>query len=337
MRLLALILIALTAGTLAACQPELRETHGPPEGPFPETTSLVMLLSRPEVYDGRYVLTQGVINTNYGDGAIFLSREDFDAFRTVNAIRVGMDRGHDDESLRALHGRSVTVAGIFHDGVGADLHGPGVLIAQSIQSNPTGQQLTYWRTISMGPVFGMPWLMLMGLLIATTASLALAWAVPRNARRSTVPKPIWWGLLGYATLFVGWEAYLACRFLPEAFGMGIPVEFAIVTVGTAVGGALGLVGMWLSWRADRRGLVLWFVALQLLFPVVREVRRIDTWEGQLRYPFIAGHVTRYWESPTWPQDQDGWVRDYEDLNLPPPAYREEPASSTLEPSPTAPQ
>lgn len=133
------------------------------------------------------------------------------------------------------------------------------------------------------------------------------------------------------------EVYLACRFLPEAFGMGIPVEFAIVTVGTAVGGVLGLIGMWLSWRADRRGLVLWFVALQLLFPVVREVRRIDTWEGQLRYPFVAGYVTRYWESPTWPPDLDGWVRDYEDLNLPPPAYREEPAPSTLEPSPGAPQ
>lgn len=339
MRFLALILVALTTGMIAACQPPPLQYPEHSPGPHAESVPLVMLMTRPEIYDGRYVVTEGVVSTQYHEWAIFVSQEDFDQYHVLNGVSLAMEADPNDRALKALNGRHARVAGVFSEGISGHLGGSlGLLAVESIHSSPTRQQLTYWRLIEIGPLYGTPWLILLGLLVAFTAAMILITRLEPG--RSARPGPIragLWGLLVCASLLIGWEVYLASRLLPEVLFPEAPREFLVVTLGTALFGAVGLAGMWLAWRAERQGWVLAFVALQLLFPVAREVRRTDTWEGQLRYPFHPEHVTRSWESPTWPLDPMPQAFPYEEMPLPQPAYRGDTASSALEPSAPAPQ
>lgn len=320
------VTMILAAVALAACVAERPDPPRWDDDARAEFVPLVMLMTRPEVYDGRSIITQGVISTGYHDRALFVSREDYDAYRVLNGVSVAMDAAPDDPDLRALEGRSVTVVGVFSEGISGHLGGSrGLIVARAISSDPTHQQLTFWRLIGVAPAQGMPWLMILALVSAATVAMAALQAVssPFSAQPA-LSRIAWWGLLGGATLVVGWEVYLAFQFIPQIADLQIPLEFSVLTFGTAASGGIGLIGTWLAWRAGHRGLAVAFVALGLLFPVVRELRRTETWEAQLRYPFEPGHVTRTWASPTWPPDPMPHAGSHEDMNEPIPAYRDPP-------------
>lgn len=341
MRLLALILIALTAGMLAACDPPRRPPVAfDPDREVPISIALSALIADPERYDGQYVSTQGVIATGFYDWHLYLSHEDYDGFVNLNGAALDVYAAFEGPApaLERMEGEAVLLTGVFYDGVSGHLGMErGLIVVEAVQELHSRQQLNpyYERPIIRFPL---PWLLFIGFLAVAVALAVLSRPVPERRRAWAFTT----GLACLLSIFSIVEANEASFILQYGWRLTL-LDLAVIglTVVLAVAGAWL---MWAFWRQRRVTLMLAMMAIQLLGPLVREFRRLETWPSQLVYPFRPEAALGRWERRDWPSASPPPVSTRSEMGEPElPSRTQEtaatgqPASSTLEPSPPAPQ
>jgi hypothetical protein len=95
---LACILALIEACALPRSDPARRCAFDGPDDELLCTVSLVELISRPEIYDGRRVKVVGWLHLEFEGDALYLHREDYDRATMLNSLRFSAPKSFKDRS-----------------------------------------------------------------------------------------------------------------------------------------------------------------------------------------------------------------------------------------------
>lgn len=299
--LLIFFLVALTQ--LAVVAPAAAETPQDPRVP------LVALIANPEAYDGRYVEVTGYLNLEFEGNGLFVSKADFDAYITQNAVWI--DGPRDKAVRRALTRHYVTASGIFRAGDHGSYNAyRGKLVVDHAAISGERRQLSYLYATALSAV-PLPWLLIIPLL----AFAAIAMGAVRLLRRAAASdgsagavrfvKPgsrgqsrSWMILVVVFSLFTLLTAGSGARVAYLVIGYHGPFDIWFgLMLGGAIVGVLAAAAMWACHVKGRRTLCAAFMILQLAVPATRELLRQDTWQAQMAYPFQPWVTVYSWSRP----------------------------------------
>jgi hypothetical protein len=254
---------------------------------------LIALIANPSLYDGRRVETSGYLNLEFEGDALYVGKDDFEAFATQNGVWFDGPKMADMNARRALDRHYVQASGIFHAGQKGHLGAwRGALEVEAVQISASRRQLSYLYEQPLSPV-PLPWPPVIGLLAAFTALVYGADLMRRHrpanasgphlAAHAFHNQPRAWVVLVLAvTLFMGLRvignAEVVC-WTPRNDRFDPWFVFSVVE---GVVGALGLIAMWAAHATRRRMLCALFIVLQLAAPTARELMRMNT--GKASYP-----------------------------------------------------
>ena len=291
------LLILLSLVAFAASSASARS-----EDPRDDRVPLVALLANPALYDGRHVETFGYLNLELEGDALYVSKNDFEAFATQNAI--WFDGPKQDVRARRLLGRHyVEASGVFR----AVRRGSwfGMLTVDDVQVAPSRRQLSYLYDLNLSPI-PLPWPPVLGLLLLATALVYGGHLIRQIAKRESPPRPRepahailgqpvpWLLLVLVISLLTTLRVMGAAQVVQGTPGLDRSDIWFIFSVAECLAGACGLAAMWAAHMTRRRTLCALAIVLQLVVPGARELMRMDTWESQVTYPFRAHAQSESW-------------------------------------------
>ncbi|KQY29635.1 hypothetical protein ASD38_09880 [Caulobacter sp. Root487D2Y] len=277
-----------------------------PSEPSPDDrVPLVAIIANPSLYDGRHVETSGYLNLELEGDALYVGKDDFDAFQTQNGVWFSVPR-MDRSARRSLARHYVHASGTFHaDPKGAYGAYRGTLSVEGVEIAATRRQLSFLYEQSLSPI-PLPWPPVIGLLVGLTAFVYGGHIIRRALTRRDGEGPrlsahafrgqsrAWLLLVCLVSLFMALRLIGSAQIvsMPRVFGL-FDIWFAFSVVECVVG-ACGLAAMWAAHATRRRTLCVIAIVLQLIAPGARELMRMDTWQSQMTYPFVP-HAKVY----TW--------------------------------------
>ena len=290
--LILLSLVALVASPAVAQSEDSRDDRVP----------LVALLANPALYDGRHVETFGYLNLVIEGDALYVGKDDFEAYATQNAIWFDGPK-QDVRARRVLDRHYVEASGVFH----AVRRGAwyGVLTADEIQIAPSRRQLSYLYELNLSPI-PLPWPPILGLLFLATVLIYGGHLIhrittrgnppPRHDRAHAIlgqPAP-WLFLVLITSLLTILRVIGAAEIVRGAPYLDRSDIWFVFCVAECLAGVCGLAAMWAAHMTRRRALCVLAIALQLVVPCARELMRMDTWKSQMTYPFRAHAESEGW-------------------------------------------
>jgi hypothetical protein len=75
-------------------------------------TTIIQLLARPELFDGKRVVIRGYVHREFEDNGIYIRQEDFADHLTHNGLWIGGFR--DEARMQNCQDGYVTLVGVFH-------------------------------------------------------------------------------------------------------------------------------------------------------------------------------------------------------------------------------
>jgi hypothetical protein len=304
MRVWLIVLLALvqigSAASAARAQPVLNDR-----------VPLVALIANPSLYDGRYVETFGYLNLEYEGDALYVGKDDFEAFATQNAIWFDGPKAADTKARRALDRHYVHASGTFHAHRNGHLdQWRGTLDVDAVQIAASRRQLSFLYEQRVSPI-PLPWPVILALLAGFTALVYGAHAIRRSVGSASSPRPAlrvlrgqpraWTVLVLALSLFIGLRIFGNAQVVfwtPSGNRSDTWFMFSVVE---CVVGMAGLAAMWAAHTTRRRALCALSVILMLAVPSARELMRMNTWEAQLSYPFRPKVSDYSWSRAVLPQ------------------------------------
>ena len=280
------------------------------ENPRDDRVPLVALLANPALYDGRYVETFGYLNLELEGDALYVGKDDFDAYATQNAIWFDGPK-RDVRARRVLDRHYVEASGVFHAVRRGSWY--GVLTADEVQIAPSRRQLSYLYELNLSPI-PLPWPPILGLLLLATALIYGGHLIHRITTRESRPRQRdrahailgqpapWLFLVLIMSLFSMLRVIGAAQIVRGAPYLDRSDIWFVFSVAECLAGVCGLVAMWTAHMTRRRALCALAIVLQLVVPGARELMRMDTWQSQMTYPFRTHAKSEGWSRhPAPPQ------------------------------------
>lgn len=319
MRLLLWLLLTALLGVAAPLAAQTPVTLSEPAAPgtaaarrVPGTTaertgervhevSLIALLANPRQYDGALVSVTGFLHLEYEGDALYVTKTDFDASLTKNAVWVDGPKFEEMRARKRLSDRYVMVTGRFdadrrgHLGV----YAASIEEASRIQIWPTRWQSSIihrpdFYTLNLPWPLELPWPLIIATLWIWTGLQFLIWRRRgdlRASRRFLLPLAVVTSLFAVARLQGAALGVWAMVAVDAWWSRDV---FMMVMAAELITNACGLLLIWVAIRRKLTGLMLAACALTLISPTVVEAMRFDG-------------LTPVHEGVEWSEDME-WVR-----------------------------
>lgn len=268
-------------GLASAAQDEAGPSGGAEERVH--RVSLVALLANPRQFDDQLVMVSGFLHLEYEGDALYLSKDDFDAFLTKNAVWVDGPKFEELAARRSLSGRYVTVTGRFDADRGGHLgtYAASLESASHIRVVPSRWELAVitrpdFYTLNLPWALNLPWPAIIAGLWAWAALLFVAWR-----RESTSSGRATRVLLAFAIVLT---VFSAARLQGAVLGAWAMIggqfwwgrdPFMVAMAVELVTSLAGPVVLWVAFRRKQSGLLLGACVLILIPPTVIEAMRFD--------------------------------------------------------------
>jgi hypothetical protein len=285
-----------------------------PSQPSPDDrVPLVAIIANPSLYDGRHVETSGYLNLELEGDALYVGKDDFDAFQTQNGVWFSVP-GMDRNARRSLARHYVHASGTFHaDPKGAYSAYRGTLSVEGVEIAPSRRQLSYLYDLNLSPI-PLPWPPILGLVLLATALVYASHLIRPIAKREDTSRrrepahailgqPIpWMFLVLVVSPLTALRVMGATQVVLGAPHLDRSDIWFVFSIAECLAGVCGLTIMWAAHVTRRRTLCALAVVLQLVVPGARELTRMETWQTQMTYPFRPHAKFESWSrAPDLPQ------------------------------------